>query len=65
MKNTKKIDKILTVWFIVFTTILFILERVWAQVITSQIALYIYLANAITMIIVRIIYEIIKRIKKK
>ena len=39
----KKVEKILTTWFIVFTTVLFVLERVWAQVITSPVSLYLYI----------------------
>jgi len=61
----KKIDKILTNWFIAFLVISFLLERIWNQIFTPQIAFYSYLVNGIIMVAVKIIYEVFKKNNKK
>ena len=61
----KKVDKILANWFIIFLVISFLLERLWSEVFTLQIAFYSYLVNGVIMVVIRIVYEIIVRRKKK
>ena len=62
--NKLKIDKIMYAWLLIFLVLSFILEKFWNEF-TIEIAFYACLINSIVMIVVRIIYEIVKRIKNK